>query len=132
MYTVSYFALSNNQYRTTKHILTYTETDIQQTLKTHTCTNIQIHRRTNIQIHRCRNELTCQNVHLHQYQHSLIQIYTFNTHTHTHTRTDYSRSGDDSGKTYEYLTRAAFEMIASDHGNLDEGITLIQTGKVVQ
>ena len=54
------------------------------------------------------------------------------THTHTHTHTDYSRSGDDSGKTYEYLTRAAFEMIASDHGNLDEGITLIQTGKVVQ
>ena len=124
MHTVSYFTLSINQYRTTKHTLTYTETDIQQTLKTKTYTNIQIHR--------CRNELTCQNVHLHQYQHPLIQIYTYNTHTRTHTHTDYSRSGDDSGKTYEYLTRAAFEMIASDHGNLDEGITLRQTGKVVQ
>ena len=47
---------------------------------------------------------------------------------YVHTHADYSRSGDDSGKTYEYLTRAAFELIASDHGNLDEGITLIQAG----
>ena len=50
------------------------------------------------------------------------------TYMYVHTHADYSRSGDDSGKTYEYLTRAAFELIASDHGNLDEGITLIQAG----
>jgi len=37
----------------------------------------------------------------------------------------YSRSGDDSNKTYKYLTRAAYEMILSGHGNLDESIILI-------
>lgn len=43
----------------------------------------------------------------------------------------YSRNGDHSKKTYEYLTRAAFDMVGSDHGNLDEGVGLIQTGEML-
>ena len=43
----------------------------------------------------------------------------------------YSRNGDHSKKTYEYLTRAAFDMVGSDHGNLDEGVGLIQTGETL-
>jgi hypothetical protein len=39
----------------------------------------------------------------------------------------YSRNSDHPKKTYEYLTRAAFDMVGSDHGNLDEGVGLIQT-----
>lgn len=43
----------------------------------------------------------------------------------------YSRNGGHSKKTYEYLTRAAFDMVGSDHGNLDEGVGLIQTGETL-
>ena len=42
--------------------------------------------------------------------------------------TDYSRT-EETRKSYEYLSRAAYEMIISEKGSLEEGVILIHTGK---
>ena len=41
---------------------------------------------------------------------------------------DYSRT-EETRKSYEYLSRAAYEMIIAERGNLEESIILIHTGE---